>query len=68
MQLAAIALVWGTIRLRPVLAASLESLESGWAGAPVTPGMEAALVLEDQAALDLRLAQAEARRSVEMMH
>ena len=68
LQLAGILLVWIAIRLRPVLAASLEHPESAWATAPTATGLEAALLVEQQAAsLDVRVAQAEARRGMELL-
>lgn len=68
-QITGILLVWGAIRLRPVLASSLEHLDSVWALTPTTTGMDAALLLEQQAAsLDVRVAQAEAHRAMGLLH
>jgi hypothetical protein len=67
-QIAGIALVWAAVRVRPVLAASLERLDSGWAIIPAPIGLDAALLLEQQSAsLDVRVAQAEAHRGMELL-
>jgi hypothetical protein len=62
---AGVALVWTAIRLRPVLASSLERLESVTFAQPGP--MDAAVLLEQQGtALEVRLAHAEARRGMEL--
>jgi hypothetical protein len=65
LQVAAVALVWTAIRLRPVLASSLERLESVTFAQPGP--MDAAVLLEQQGtALEVRLAHAEAHRGMEL--
>ncbi|MFN8516857.1 MAG: OpgC domain-containing protein [Thermomicrobiales bacterium] len=65
-QLAGILIVWATIRFRPLVASSLEHLESAWALVPaVTSGIT---VLDaEPLALEVRLAQAQARQGVDML-
>ena len=61
----AITLVWTAIRLRPVLASSLERLESVTFAQPAV--LDAAVLLEQQgSALEVRLAHAEAHRGMEL--
>jgi hypothetical protein len=65
-QATAIIVVWLSIRLRPFMAASLERLESAWALVPAPTGGLAVVGLEPLA-IDVRLAQVQARQGVEML-
>jgi hypothetical protein len=65
-QLAGVMIVWLTIRLRPLVAVSLEGLESAWALVPATTVGIAVTRLETQS-LDVQLAQAQARQGMDML-
>jgi len=67
-QLLALMLVWGIIKVRPLLATSLEQYDSAWGGGAPTTSPDMALQLEQQAAsLDVRIAQAEAQRGLDLL-
>ena len=68
-QIAGIACVWTAIRLRPVVALSLERLDSVWSQSSVTIGTGSAVMMSgaEGVALDVQLAQADARRGVDML-
>ena len=65
-QLGGILIVWLAIRLRPVVAANLERMESAWSLVPVAGG---GLVIAgaEPVSVDVQLAQAQARQGVDML-
>jgi hypothetical protein len=65
-QLAGILIVWLAIRLRPVVAANLERLESAWSLVPATAGDIITTAVEPLS-IDVQLAQAQARQGVDML-
>jgi hypothetical protein len=64
-QLAGILAVYFSIRLRPLVASSLERLESAWALVPATTGT--ILTTAGPLSIDVQLAQAQARQGVDML-
>jgi hypothetical protein len=65
-QLTGVLIVWTAIRLRPLIASSLEQLESAWSLIPATTLGGVVTRLETQS-LDVQLAQAQARQGVDML-
>ena len=67
-QLAGVLIVWSGIRLRPLVAASLEQLESTWATFPTANSPDPAPTPQPNAvSVDVQLAQAESRRGIDML-
>lgn len=66
-QLAGLMLVWGIIKVRPILAATLDGYESAWSGGPLATTPEAAVLLDQATSIDVRIAQAEAHRGVDLL-
>ena len=68
-QFAGILIVWSIIRLRSVVALSLERLESVWSPSPVTIGAGGAVMMSgaENVALEVQLAQAASRSGVDTL-
>ncbi len=66
-QFAGVLLVWSGIRLRPLVASSLEQLESAWATFPAAASADAAITQPNAVSVDVQLAQAEGRRGIDML-